>query len=119
MQMTGGGNFPSRYTRNDTVYNLLHNFERVFCHDEERNGEFCYDLVQLRSCPRVVSADNTIKFQKVGGRLCLAYAQGGIGMTTMFANAELALRLAGVVRPVNIFKSDPLAGLNYDRMVHG
>jgi hypothetical protein len=115
IQQTGGGHFPSAYTTPDTVYNLLHNFERIY-----KPEGLHYDLIQTRSCPRAVTAGNTIAFRQVGERLCLAYGQGGIGMTTMLPNGELALRVANVHRPVDIYGNvDVLSGLDMSALVEG
>ena len=91
IQMTGGGNFPSRLIRPDFVLNLLYTTEKMYGLDA--NEHVIYDLVQSRGCGRAVSAQNTIAFQKLASNAVTSYALGGIGMTTMFANGEKMLQM--------------------------
>ena len=91
IQMTGGGNFPSRLIRPDFVLNLLYTTEKMYGLDV--GEDIVYDLIQSRGCGRAVSAQNTIAFQKLASNAVTSYALGGIGMTTMFANGEKMLQM--------------------------
>lgn len=97
LQMTGGGNFPSRYTDPTYVANLLYTTEAVFGLDEmtraTNSGDVVYDIVQSRGCGRSVSSRNTIGFSPIASNAVSAYGLGGIGMTTAFANAALKLQM--------------------------
>ena len=84
IQMTGGGNFPSRLVRPDFLLNLLYTTEKLYGIDVIDHA--IYDLVQARGCGRSVSAQNTIAFQPLACNATVSYALGGIGMTTMFSN---------------------------------
>lgn len=91
IQMTGGGNFPSRHTRPDYLVNLLRSSELMY--DLNRDDVIGYDVVQSRGCGRAVSAKNSVAFSRVGTNCVGSYALGGVGMTTMFPNAELMVQL--------------------------
>lgn len=88
LQMTGGGNFPTRYISADIIINLLATTEKMF---DLRNKQdaITYDLVQTRGCGRAVSAKNAISFLSLGRGAMGSYALGGIGMTTAYSNGEL------------------------------
>lgn len=78
LQMTGGGNFPSRLVRPDYVLNLLHTTEHVYGMRELVDaGAITYDLVQSRGCGRGVSAKNTIAFLPLATNCVVNYALGG------------------------------------------
>mmetsp|Transcript_35264 Transcript_35264/g.31112 ORF Transcript_35264/g.31112 Transcript_35264/m.31112 type:complete len:599 (+) Transcript_35264:107-1903(+) len=90
LQMTGGGNFPSRHTSPDVVLNLLTNCEKIFGLNSFEENSIYYDIIQLRGCGRGVTGNNTINFASLNkNNICITYGLGGIGMTTMFANAML------------------------------
>lgn len=90
IQMTGGGNFPTRHMSPDIVLNLLISTERIFDLEKKKNEKaVTYDLVQTRGCGRAVSAKNAINFVVLGKGAVGAYALGGLGMTTMYSNGEL------------------------------
>ena len=91
IQMTGGGNFPSRFIRPDYALNLLYTTEKMYGLDIMKNA--VYDMVQSRGCGRAVSARNTIQFQNLTDNTVISYALGGIGMTTMFPNGEKMVQM--------------------------
>ena len=91
IQMTGGGNFPSRLVRPDFLLNLLYTTEKMYGIDVIDHA--IYDLVQSRGCGRSVSAQNTIAFQPLASNATVSYALGGIGMTTMFSNGAKMIEL--------------------------
>jgi hypothetical protein len=91
IQMTGGGNFPSRLVRPDFILNLLYTTEKMYGLDVMKH--VIYDLVQSRGCGRAVSAQNTISFQNLTDNAVISYALGGIGMTTMFSNGERMIQM--------------------------
>jgi hypothetical protein len=91
IQMTGGGNFPSRLVRPDYLLNLLYTTEKMYGIDVMKHA--VYDLVQSRGCGRAVSAQNTISFQNLADNAVISYALGGIGMTTMFSNGERMVQM--------------------------
>ena len=99
IQMTGGGNFPSRHTKPDFVLNLLHTTEAMFGLNNESSasliqpGDIVYDIVQTRGCGRSVSARNTVGFSPIAKNVVSAYGLGGIGMTTAFSNGALQLQI--------------------------
>lgn len=93
IQMTGGGNFPSRYTKPDFVLNLLYTTEEIFGLNDFEDGDIIYDIVQSRGCGRSVSARNTVGFAPLAKNIVSAYGLGGIGMTTAFANGALQLQV--------------------------
>ena len=92
IQMTGGGNFPSRFAKPDYLVNLLTSTEKVYGLEMVQNHAV-YDIVQSRGCGRAVSAQNTIAFQHLADNAAITYALGGIGMTTMFANGEKLIQM--------------------------
>ena len=91
IQMTGGGNFPSRLVRPDFLLNLLYSTEKMYGINVMKHA--VYDLVQSRGCGRAVSAQNTICFQSLADNTVVSYALGGIGMTTMFSNGERMIQM--------------------------
>lgn len=91
IQMTGGGNFPSRLIRPDYMLNLLYTTEKMYGLDVMKNA--VYDIVQSRGCGRAVSAQNSIQFKSLADNTVINYALGGIGMTTMFPNGEKMFRM--------------------------
>ncbi|KAL7575146.1 hypothetical protein ACA910_018639 [Epithemia clementina (nom. ined.)] len=104
IQMTGGGNFPSRHTKPDFVLNLLYTTEAVFglnnlessssaSSDAVQPGDIIFDIVQTRGCGRSVSARNTVGFSPIAKNVVSAYGLGGIGMTTAFSNGALQLQV--------------------------
>jgi len=101
IQMTGGGNFPSRFTRPDILLSLMNTTEKIFGLKEYDAGDIVYDLVQSRGCGRSVSSRNTISFAHVGNNCVAAYGLGGIGMTTMFPNGELMVQLSEFAKKPN------------------
>jgi hypothetical protein len=141
LQMTGGGNFPSRFTKPDVVVNLLHTTEHLFGLNEYNNddnnpvdsifedGDIMYDIIQVRGCGRSVSATNSITFAPLANNAVINYALGGIGMTTMFPNAELSLQLLESMEKVkkgtvkNFVSStvgeveNPLQDIDYSMMI--
>lgn len=88
LQMTGGGNFPTRHISADVVLNLLRTTEKMFDLQDKRDV-ITYDIVQMRSCGRAVSSKNAISFVSMGKGITGSYALGGIGMTTAYSNGEL------------------------------
>ncbi|CAF4532340.1 unnamed protein product [Rotaria socialis] len=91
IQMTGGGNFPSRFIRPDYMLNLLYTTEKMYGLDVMKNA--VYDIVQSRGCGRAVSAQNTIRFSNLADNAVINYALGGIGMSTMFSNGEKMVQM--------------------------
>ncbi|CAF0729199.1 unnamed protein product [Adineta steineri] len=91
IQMTGGGNFPSRLVRPDILLNLICTTEKMYGLDILKSA--VYDIVQSRGCGRAVSAQNTISFQNLTDNAVINYALGGIGMTTMFSNGEKMVQM--------------------------
>jgi len=92
IQMTGGGNFPSRKITPDYVLNLLHTTEKMMGLDKDKHV-VSYDLIQTRGCGRAVSAKNSVAFAPLATNAVANYALGGIGMTTMFPNGELMVQM--------------------------
>ena len=92
IQMTGGGNFPSRFSKPEYMVSLLSTTEHMYNLKAVRDHAF-YDIVQSRSCARAVSAQNTIAFAYLADNAVINYALGGIGMTTMFSNAEKMIEM--------------------------
>jgi len=139
LQMTGGGNFPSRFTRPDVIVNLLHTTEQLFGLKPEYNnnkdndsmnnsfedGDIMYDVVQVRGCGRSVSATNSITFAPIANNAVINYALGGIGMTTMFPNGELSLQILenmekvkrGTVKNFVASPDNPLRDIDYSMMI--
>ncbi|CAF0995371.1 unnamed protein product [Adineta steineri] len=107
IQMTGGGNFPSRLVRPDYLLNLLHTTEKMYGIDIMKHA--IYDVIQSRGCGRAVSAQNTIAFQNLADNAVVSYALGGIGMTTMFPNGEKMLQM--------IEQRDPMLNKNTEKVV--
>jgi hypothetical protein len=108
LQMTGGGNFPSRHTKPDFVLNLMYTTEEIFgLNVAFKPGDVIYDIVQSRGCGRSVSARNTVGFQPIAKNLCSAYGLGGIGMTTAFSNGALQLQILEALAPVGGDKELP------------
>eukprot|EP00591_Stephanopyxis_turris_P005589 CAMPEP_0195530980 /NCGR_PEP_ID=MMETSP0794_2-20130614/34100_1 /TAXON_ID=515487 /ORGANISM="Stephanopyxis turris, Strain CCMP 815" /LENGTH=831 /DNA_ID=CAMNT_0040662609 /DNA_START=54 /DNA_END=2549 /DNA_ORIENTATION=- len=93
LQMTGGGNFPSRHTKPDFVLNLLYTTEAIFGLEDFEEGDIVYDIIQSRGCGRSVSSRNTVGFSPIAKNAVAAYGLGGIGMTTAFANGALQLQI--------------------------
>ena len=93
IQVTGGGHFPSRYTKPDFVLNLLYTTEALFGLNEFSKGDIMYDIVQTRGCGRSITARNTLSFCPLAKNVVSAYGLGGIGMTTAFANGALQLQI--------------------------
>eukprot|EP00746_Dinoflagellata_sp_MGD_P159446 gnl/MRDRNA2_/MRDRNA2_86705_c0_seq1.p1 gnl/MRDRNA2_/MRDRNA2_86705_c0~~gnl/MRDRNA2_/MRDRNA2_86705_c0_seq1.p1 ORF type:complete len:843 (+),score=122.37 gnl/MRDRNA2_/MRDRNA2_86705_c0_seq1:187-2715(+) len=101
IQMTGGGNFPSRHTRPDVLLSLMNTTEKIFGLKDCDPGDVMYDLVQARGCGRSVSSRNTISFAPLGNNCVAAYGLGGIGMSTMFPNGELMIQLSEFAKKPN------------------
>lgn len=91
IQMTGGGNFPSRHVRPDYFVNLLTTTELML--GLNREDIIGYDIIQGRGCGRAVSAKNAIAFSPISKNAIGSYALGGIGMTTLFPNGELMTQM--------------------------
>jgi hypothetical protein len=93
IQMTGGGNFPSRLTKPIFVLNLLYTTEAIYGLDQFEESDIVYDIIQSRGCGRSVSARNTIGFNPIAKNVVSAYGLGGIGMTTAFSNGALQVQM--------------------------
>ncbi|UJR12687.1 hypothetical protein I4U23_016861 [Adineta vaga] len=126
IQMTGGGNFPSRFSKPDYLVNLLSSTEKIYGLNKLQHHGI-YDIVQSRGCGRAVSAQNTVAFQHLANNAVISYALGGIGMTKMFSNGEKMVQM--VEQQDNLLKEkadiahglipnkNVLDGINYSYMV--
>jgi hypothetical protein len=123
IQMTGGGNFPSRFIRPDYLLNLMHTTEKIYGLDAMPHA--VYDIIQTRGCGRAVSGQNSITFQSIADNAVVSYAMGGIGMTTLFPNGQLMLqmmeatdsKLANCSKPAHGNQDNHLSGIDYSAMI--
>ena len=75
MQSTGGGNFPSRYTHPETALNVFKaNIIPILGLD--RDG-IEYDILQVRSCARGVTAQNAFRMSAPASNMVMVYGLGG------------------------------------------
>ena len=87
MQSTGGGHFPSKHTHAETALNVFRaNIIPILGLD--RKG-IEYDILQVRSCARGVTAQNAFRMSAPASNMVMVYGLGGIGMSTMAGNALL------------------------------
>jgi len=87
MQSTGGGHFPSKNAHAETALNVFQaNIIPILGLD--RDG-IEYDILQVRSCARGVSAQNALRMSAPASNMVMVYGLGGIGMSTMAANGLL------------------------------
>ena len=87
MQSTGGGNFPSKHAHAETALNIFKaNVIPILGLD--RDG-IEYDILQVRSCARGVTAQNAFRMSAPACNMVMVYGLGGIGMSTMAGNALL------------------------------
>ena len=124
IQMTGGGNFPSRFVRPDYLLNLLHTTEKLYGLDVMKHA--VYDVIQSRGCGRAVSGQNSIAFQAIAVNAVVSYALGGIGMTTLFPNGQPMMEMMQESHSKlqemrtdfdTSTKEDFLAGIDYSAMI--
>ena len=75
MQSTGGGTFPSKYTHPETALNVFKaNIIPILGLD--RNG-IEYDILQVRSCARGVTAQNAFRMSAPASNMVMVYGLGG------------------------------------------
>ena len=87
MQSTGGGHFPSKHAHAETALNVFKaNIIPILGLD--RDG-IEYDILQVRSCARGVTAQNAFRMSAPASNMVMVYGLGGIGMSTMAGNALL------------------------------
>jgi len=87
MQSTGGGKFPSKHAHAETALNVFEaNIVPIL--DLKRDG-IEYDILQVRSCARGVTAQNVFRLAAPASNMVMIYGLGGLGMTTMGGNALL------------------------------
>ena len=87
MQSTGGGHFPSKNAHAETALNVFQaNIIPIL--GLNRDG-IEYDILQVRSCARGVSAQNALRMSAPASNMVMVYGLGGIGMSTMAANGLL------------------------------
>jgi len=99
LQSTGGGHFPSRYVHAETALNLIKaNIIPIL--GLERKG-IEYDILQVRSCARGVTAQNAFRMSAPASNFVMVYGLGGIGMSTMAGNALLMKALMGMRQKVS------------------
>jgi len=87
MQSTGGGHFPNKHAHAETALNVFEaNIVPIL--DLKRDG-IEYDILQVRSCARGVTAQNVFRLSAPASNMVMIYGLGGLGMTTMGGNALL------------------------------
>ena len=87
MQSTGGGHFPSKNAHAETALNVFQaNIIPIL--GLNRDG-IEYDILQVRSCARGVSAQNALRMSAPASNMVMVYGLGGIGMSTMAGNGLL------------------------------
>merc|ERR1719323_113230 len=87
MQSTGGGHFPSKHAHAETALNVFRaNIIPILGLDREGIE---YDILQVRSCARGVTAQNAFRMSAPASNMVMVYGLGGIGMSTMAGNALL------------------------------
>ena len=115
IQMTGGGNFPSRLVRPDYLLNLFYTTEKMYGIDVIKHA--IYDIVQSRGCGRAVSAQNTIAFQNLADNAVVSYALGGIGMSTMFPNGQKMIEM--LEENDRLLNKNSKKTIMFDRVLNG
>ena len=81
MQSTGGGTFPSQYTHPETALNVFKaNIIPILGLD--RNG-IEYDIIQVRSCARGVTAQNAFRMSAPASNMVMVYGLGGKNLSTL------------------------------------
>ena len=76
MQSTSGGHFPSKYAHAETALNLFQaNIIPIL--GLERDG-IEYDILQVRSCARGVTAQNCLRMAAPASNMVLVYGLGGM-----------------------------------------
>jgi len=99
MQSTGGGHFPSKNAHAETALNVFKaNIIPIL--GLERDG-IEYDILQVRSCARGVTAQNAFRMSAPASNMVMVYGLGGIGMSTMAGNALLMKALMGLRQKVS------------------
>ena len=84
MQSTGGGHFPSKNAHAETALNVFQaNIIPIL--GLNRDG-IEYDILQVRSCARGVSAQNALRMSAPASNMVIVL---GIGMSTMAGNGLL------------------------------
>jgi len=87
MQSTGGGHFPTKHAHAETALNVFEaNIVPIL--DLKRDG-IEYDILQVRSCARGVTAQNVFRLAAPASNMVMIYGLGGLGMTTMGGNSLL------------------------------
>ena len=106
MQATSGGTFPRKHTHAETALNLLE-ANIIPMYGLNRPG-IEYDIVQVRSCARGVTCQNVFRMSAPASNLVMVYGLGGIGMTTVGANALLMKALMDTRQKVSQGTMDAL-----------
>merc|ERR1711874_474399 len=79
---TGGGHFPIKDAHPETALNVFRaNVTPILGLGTKAGIE--YDIVQLRSCARGITAANVFRIACPAANMVQIYGIGGIGMTTM------------------------------------
>jgi len=94
MQATGGGQFPSKYAHAETALNII-KANMIPMLGLERSG-FEFDILQVRSCARGVTAQNAFRFSAPAANMVMVYGLWGIGLSTMSGNGLLMKALMTV-----------------------
>ena len=95
-QATSGGHFPTKDVHPEAALNVFRTFVRPILGLDGDGVEF--DVVAARSCARGIAAANTFCFSTPAANMAMVYGIGGIGMTTMPANALLLHALLALRR---------------------
>ena len=110
LQVVGGGAFPSLYVHPETVLNAIKgNAVRIYGLEEEGIE---YDILQVRSCARGITAQNAFRFTAPFSNMVQIYGIGGIGMTTLAPNALL---MKALMRTRQLFSEGQIDAAEYHR----
>ena len=94
IQCTAGGHFPMQHVHPEAPLNHIRTaLIPVFGLDREGVS---YDIMQLRSCSRGVTALNVVRAAAPASNLVMMYGQGGIGMAMSVSNGLLMQCLMGI-----------------------
>ena len=84
MQSTGGGHFPAKNAHAETALNVFQaNIIPILGLDREGIE---YDILQVRSCARGVSAQNALRMAAPASNMVMVYGLGGIGKNFSFVS---------------------------------
>ena len=110
LQIPGGGTFPSLHVHSETALNAIKgNDVRIY---SLRHEGIEYDILQVRSCARGITAQNAFRFTAPFSNMVQSYGIGGIEMTILAPNA---LFIKALLRTRQLYSEGHINSAEYHR----